>query len=147
MLLLSCSRRRSEVLRGGRGHYRRRRRAKSMTSWALSLCSSTRSAVGVCSRISGGRERPKFAKTSFRTGSGLCARPRDFEIRLLNVVLANFERSLLPLIVEQTHTTLLVDGQRDSFEAAPNRSSTSPRAFFDNGRARLGGLHSAAWNT
>ena len=33
----------------------------------LSLCPSTRSAVGVCSRIRGGRERPKFAKTSFRS--------------------------------------------------------------------------------
>ena len=31
----------------------------------LCLCPSTRSAVGVCSRIRGGRERPKFAKTSF----------------------------------------------------------------------------------
>ena len=31
----------------------------------LCLCPSARSAVAVCSRIRGGRERPKFAKTSF----------------------------------------------------------------------------------
>ena len=77
----------------------------------------------------------------------VCARPRDFENRLLSDVLANFGRFLPPLILEQTLTALLADGQRHSFETAPNRSSTSPRAFFDNGRARLRGLHSAAWNT
>ena len=33
----------------------------------LSLCPSTRSDVGVCSKIRGGRERTKFAKTSFRS--------------------------------------------------------------------------------
>ena len=38
--------------------------------------------------------------------NGLCARSRDFENRLLIVVLMNFGHSLLPLIVEQTHTAL-----------------------------------------
>ena len=33
----------------------------------LSLCPSTRSAVGVCSKIRGGRECAKFGKTSFRS--------------------------------------------------------------------------------
>ena len=33
----------------------------------LSLCLSTRSAVGVCSISSGGRGRPKFDKTMFRS--------------------------------------------------------------------------------
>ena len=33
----------------------------------LCLCPSTRSAVGVCSRIRDGRKRSKFAKTSFRS--------------------------------------------------------------------------------
>ena len=88
-----------------------------------------------------------YCRPFYSAGSGPCARPRDFENRLLNDVLANFERFLPPLILEQTSTALLIDGQRHSFETAPNRSSTSPRAFFDNGRARLGGLHSAAWNT
>ena len=73
-------------------------------------------------------------------GSGLCARKRDFQNQLLNVVLANSGRPFPPLIVEQTPTALLVDGHRDSFE-------TAPRIFFDNGRARLGGLHSTAWYT
>ena len=63
--------------------------------------------------------------------SGLCARPRDFQNRLLNVVLVNFGRPLLPLIMEQTPTAFLVDGQRGSFETAPNRSLNSPRAFFE----------------
>ena len=88
-----------------------------------------------------------YCRPFYSAGSGPCARPRDLENRLLNDVLANFERFIPPLILEQTSTALLVDGQRHSFETAPNRSSTSPRAFFDNGRARLGGLHSAAWNT
>ena len=83
----------------------------------------------------------------YLAGSGPCGRPRVFENRLLNDVLVNFGRSLTPLILEQTPTALLVDGQRDSFETVPNRSSTSPHAFFDKGRPRLGGLHSAPWNT
>ena len=33
----------------------------------LSLCLSARSAVGVCSTISGRREHPKFAKMMFRS--------------------------------------------------------------------------------
>ena len=88
-----------------------------------------------------------YCRPFYSAGSGPCARPRDFENRLLSDVLANFGRFLPPLILEQTLTALLADGQRHSFETAPNRSSTSPRAFFDNGRARLRGLHSAAWNT
>ena len=76
-----------------------------------------------------------YCRPFYSAGSGPCARPRDFENRLPNDVLANFGRSLPPLILEQTPTALLVDGQRHSFETAPNRSSTSPRAFFDNGRA------------
>ena len=88
-----------------------------------------------------------YCRPFYSAGSGPCARPRDFENRLLSDVLANFGRFLPPLILEQTLTALLADGQRHSFETAPNRSSTLPRAFFDNGRARLRGLHSAAWNT
>ena len=76
-----------------------------------------------------------YCRPFYSAGSGPCARPRDFENRLPNDVLANFGRSLPPLILEQTPTALLVDGQRHSFQTAPNRSSTSPRAFFDNGRA------------
>ena len=76
-----------------------------------------------------------YCRPFYSAGSGPCARPRDFENRLPNDVLANFGRSLPPLILEQTPTALLVDGQRHSFETAPNRSSTSPRAFFDNGHA------------
>ena len=76
-----------------------------------------------------------YCRPFYSAGSGPCARPRDFENRLPNDVLANFGRSLPPLILEQTPTALLVDGQRHSFETALNRSSTSPRAFFDNGRA------------
>ena len=76
-----------------------------------------------------------YCRPFYSAGSGPCARPRDFENRLPNDVLANIGRSLPPLILEQTPTALLVDGQRHSFETAPNRSSTSPRAFFDNGRA------------
>ena len=76
-----------------------------------------------------------YCQPFYSAGSGPCARPRDFENRLLNDVLANFGRSLPPLILEQTPTALLVDGQRHSFDTAPNRSSNSPRAFFDNGRA------------
>ena len=88
-----------------------------------------------------------YCRPFYSAGSGPCARPRDFENRLLSDVLANFGRFLPPLILKQTLTALLPDGQRHSFETAPNRSSTSPRAFFDSGRARLRGLHSAAWNT
>ena len=88
-----------------------------------------------------------YCRPFYSAGSGPCARPRDFEKRLLSDVLANFGRFLPPLILEQTLTALLADGQRHSFETAPNRSSTSPRAFLDNGRARFRGLHSAAWNT
>ena len=88
-----------------------------------------------------------YCRPFYSAESGPCARPRDFENRLLNDVLTKFGRFLPPLILEQTPTALLVDGQRHSFETAPNRSSTSPRAFFDNGRARLGGLHSTAWDT
>ena len=91
--------------------------------------------------------RNLYCRPFYSTGSGLCARARDFQNQLLNVVLANFGRSLPLLIVEQTPTACLANGQRDSFEIATNRSLTSPRAFFDNGRARLEGLHSAAWNT
>ena len=76
-----------------------------------------------------------YCRPFYSAGSGPCARPRDFENRLPNDVLANFGRSLPPLILEHTPTALLVDGQRHSFETAPNRSSTSHRAFFDNGRA------------
>ena len=85
-----------------------------------------------------------YCRPFYLAGSGPCARQRDFENRLLSDVLANFGRFLPPLILEQTLTALLADGQRHSFETAPNRSSTSPRAFFDNGRARLRRLHSAA---
>ena len=67
-----------------------------------------------------------YCRPFYSAGSRPCARPRDFENRLRNDVLANFGRSLPPLILEQTPTALLVDGQRDSFETAPNRSSTSP---------------------
>ena len=88
-----------------------------------------------------------YCRPFYSAGSGPYARPRDFENRLLNDVLANFGRFLSPLILGQTPTARLVDGKRDSFETAPYRSSTSLRAFFDNDRARLGGLHSAAWNT
>ena len=87
-----------------------------------------------------------YCRPFYLAGSGLCARASDCQYRLPNVVLANFERSLPTLIVEQTPTALLADGQRDSFETAPNRSSTSPCASFDNGRACLEGLHSAVWN-
>ena len=59
-------------------------------------------------------------------GSGPCARPRDFQNRLLNIVLTNFGRSLPPLMVEQTPTALLVDRQRGSFHTLPNRSSNCP---------------------
>ena len=88
-----------------------------------------------------------YCRPFYSAGSGLRARPRDFQNRFLNVVLANFVT--FSSAAEQTPTALLADGQRDSFETAPNsyRSSTSPRAFFNNGRARLGGLHSNAWNT
>ena len=74
-----------------------------------------------------------YCRPFYSAGSRLCARPRDFEKRLLNNVLANFGCFLPPLILEQTPTALLVDVQRHSFERAPNRSSTLPRAFFDNG--------------
>ena len=65
-----------------------------------------------------------YCRPFYSAGSRPCARPRDFENRLRNDVLANFGRSLPPLILEQTPTALLVDGQRHSFETAPNRSST-----------------------
>ena len=87
-----------------------------------------------------------YCRPFYSSRSGPFARPRDFENRLLNDVLANFGHFLPPLILEHTPTALLLDGQRHSFETVPNRSSTLPRAFFDNGRAGLGGLHSAAWN-
>ena len=76
-----------------------------------------------------------YCRPFYSAGSGPCVRPRDFENWLLIDILANFGRSLPPLILEQTPTALLVDGQRDSFQTAPNRSSTSFCAFFDNGRA------------
>ena len=44
-------------------------------------------------------------------GSGPCVRLSEFKNRLLNVVLVNFGRLLSSLIVEQTPTALLVDGQ------------------------------------
>ena len=56
-----------------------------------------------------------YCRPFYSAGSRPCARPRDFENRLRNDVLANFGRSLPPLILEQTPTALLVDGQRDSF--------------------------------
>ena len=67
-----------------------------------------------------------YCRPFYSAGSGPCARPRDFENRLLSDVLANFGRFLPPLILEQTLTALLADGQRHSFETAPNRSSTRP---------------------
>ena len=76
-----------------------------------------------------------YCRPFYSAESRPCARPRDFENRLLNDVLANFGRFLPPLILEQTPTALLADGQRHSFETAPHRSSTSARAFFDNVRA------------
>ena len=76
-----------------------------------------------------------YCRPFYSAGSRPCARPRDFENRLPNDVLANFGRSLPPLILEQTPTAPLVNGQRHSFETAPNRSSTSPCVFFDNGRS------------
>ena len=51
-----------------------------------------------------------YCRPFYSAGSGPCARPRDFENRLLNDVLANFGRFLPPLILEQTSTALLVDG-------------------------------------
>ena len=56
-----------------------------------------------------------YCRPFYSAGSRPCAKPRDFENRLRNDVLANFGRSLPPLILEQTPTALLVDGQRDSF--------------------------------
>ena len=56
-----------------------------------------------------------YCRPFYSAGSGPCARPRDFENRLLNDVLANFGHFLPPLILEQTPTALLVDGQRHSF--------------------------------
>ena len=56
-----------------------------------------------------------YCRPFYSAGSGPCARPRDFENRLRNDVLANFGRSRPPLILEQTPTALLVDEQRDSF--------------------------------
>ena len=56
-----------------------------------------------------------YCRPFYSAGSRPCARPRDFENRLRNDVLASFGRSLPPLILEQTPTALLVDGQRDSF--------------------------------
>ena len=71
-----------------------------------------------------------YCRPFYSVGSRPCAKPRDFENRLLNDAKRNFGHSLPPLILEQTPTALLIDGQRDSFQTAPNRSSTSPRAFF-----------------
>ena len=85
-----------------------------------------------------------YSTPFYSVRSGPCVSPRDFEKQFLNVVFVNFGSPLLPLIVEQTPTALLADGQRDSFEIAPKRSLTSPCAFFDNGHAHLGGLHSTA---
>ena len=56
-----------------------------------------------------------YCRPFYSAGSRPCARPRDFENRLLNDVLANFGRSLPLLFVEQTPTALLVYGLRDSF--------------------------------
>ena len=42
-----------------------------------------------------------YCRPFYLAGSGPCARPRDFENRLPNDVLANFGRSLPPLILEQ----------------------------------------------
>ena len=56
-----------------------------------------------------------YCRPLYSAGSRTCARPRDFEKRLLNDVLANFGRYLPPLILEQTPTAILVDGQRDCF--------------------------------
>ena len=57
-----------------------------------------------------------YCQPFYSAASGPCARARDFENRLQNDVLANFGRSISPLILEQTPTALLVDGQRDSAE-------------------------------
>ena len=57
-----------------------------------------------------------YCRPFYSARSGPCARARDFENRLLNDVLANFGRSLPPLILEQTPTALLVDRQKDSAE-------------------------------
>ena len=61
-----------------------------------------------------------YCQSFYSAGSGPCARARDFENRLLSDVLANFGRSLPPLILEQTPTALLVDGQRNSAEQVIN---------------------------
>ena len=66
-----------------------------------------------------------YCRPFYSAASGPCARLRDFENQLLSDVLANFGRFLPPLILEQTLTALLADGQRHSFETALNRSSTS----------------------
>ena len=84
-----------------------------------------------------------YCRPFYSAESRLCARPRDFQNLLLNVVLANFGRSLPTLIVEQTPTALLADGERDSAQQVIDFA----RAFDINGRVCLGGLHSAAWNT
>ena len=44
-----------------------------------------------------------YCRLFYSAGSGPCARPREFENRLLNNVLANFGCFLPPLILEQTH--------------------------------------------
>ena len=63
---------------------------------------------------SGPRERPKIDiwrdQGTFKT--------------IFEVVLGNSGRPLPPLFVEQTPTAHLVDGHKDSFETALNRSST-----------------------
>ena len=46
-----------------------------------------------------------YCRPFYSAGSGPCARPRDFENRLLSDVLANFGRFLPPLILEQTYST------------------------------------------
>ena len=56
--------------------------------------------------------RNLYCRPFYSAGSGPCARPRDFENRLVNDLLANFGRFLPPLILEQTPTALLFDGQR-----------------------------------
>ena len=59
-----------------------------------------------------------YCRPIYSAGSGPFARPKDFENRLLSDVLANFGRFLPPLILEQTLTALLADGQRHSGSGA-----------------------------
>ena len=76
----------------------------------------------------------------------LCETKGLFQNRLLNIVLANCGHPLPLLIMEQIPTALLVDGQRQLRDCAQQVIDFTPQLLW-YGRARLGGLHFAAWNT